>query len=335
MDNRIRQQDVERFWSYVDRGASDACWPWLRGMNGRRSRYGVFYIGNAKWKSHRLAYEIANGSITNGMVVRHRCDRSECCNPRHLELGTNSENVEDRVRRGRSAIGERAGAAVYTEQQVRDLRAAIANGESMRGAGRRLGINPNSACTIASGRIWTHVAMVALCLAFAGPVAAQSDAAQSDETLLLRTCISERSWRTDVDDCVIVAEVVRARMERRGETFAQSIRALAPRLHGGTIAHRRWLLDLDVDCHRPDGWPRSASWERHRDACLETVAEVRAILAGSLVSPCTERPAHWGSRDDVRRRVLHGFRWRDAACPGATLLNRAGFLYRPRDVDPE
>lgn len=159
--------------------------------------------------------------------------------------------------------------------------------------------------------------------------------AQSDETLLLRSCISERGWRTDVDDCVIVAEVVRARMERRGETFAQSIRALAPRLHGGTITHRRWLLDLDVDCHRPDGWPRSASWERHRDACLETVAEVRAILTGSLVSPCTERPAHWGSRDDVRRRVLHGFRWRDAACPGATLLNRAGFLYRPRDVDPE
>lgn len=153
-------------------------------------------------------------------------------------------------------------------------------------------------------------------------------AAQSDEVLLLRTCVSERSWAIDTDDCAVVAEVVRARMERRGESFGEAIRALAPRLHGGTITRRRWLLDLDVDCHRPRGWPATASWERWRSACDATVAEVRAILDGTRASPCIERPAHWGSREDVRRRELAGYRWRDAECPGARLLNRAGFLYR-------
>jgi hypothetical protein len=134
---------------------------------------------------------------------------------------------------------------------------------------------------------------------------------------------------------VIVAEVVRARMERRGGTFAQNIRALAPRLHGGRLTRRRWLADLDTDCHRPRGWPDLPwSGERGReDECLATVAEVRAILAGERVSPCVERPHHWGSRADVARRVAAGFRWRDARCPGAVLLNRAGFLYRPAEVD--
>lgn len=175
--------------------------------------------------------------------------------------------------------------------------------------------------------------LLAVALACAVLVVPVDASAQSDETLLLRSCVSERSWRVETDDCVIVAEVVRARMERRGETFGAALRALAPRLHGGTIAARRWLLDLDVDCHRPAEWPRTASWERRRPACEATVAEVRAILAGERVSPCVERPAHWGSRDDVRRRIAAGYRWRDARCPGAVLLNRAGYLYRPVEVD--
>ena len=169
-------------------------------------------------------------------------------------------------------------------------------------------------------------------LALALVLAAAPAAAQSDETLLLRTCISERGFRTDVDDCAVVHEVVRSRMERRGGSFAENIRALAPRLHGGTITDRRWLLDLDVDCHRPRGL--GATWTSPRgdepsreEACLVTVAEVRALLAGAPPL-CTERPAHWGSRADVARRLASGFRWRDAECPGAVLLNRAGFLYR-------
>lgn len=156
---------------------------------------------------------------------------------------------------------------------------------------------------------------------------------EPDELLLARSCVSERGWRTETDDCAAIAEVVRARMERRGETFATAIRALAPRLHGGTIDDRLWLLDLDEDAHRPRGL--GATWDRERtgglssrrDAWLATLAEARAILAGEVPSPCVERPEHWGSRADVARRRARGFRWRTVDC-GET-ANLYGFLTAP------
>lgn len=175
-----------------------------------------------------------------------------------------------------------------------------------------------------------HVLRALAILALLAPTVA---AAQSDEVMTLRTCISERGFRTDVDDCVIVVEVVRARMERRGGSYAENLRALAPHLLGSPCnVSRRWLCDIDADCHRPRGlvgtWttPRGDEPSRY-EACVETVAEVRALLA-SEASRCEERPAHWGSRSDVARRIAAGFRWRDAECPGLVLLNRAGFLYR-------
>ena len=193
----------------------------------------------------------------------------------------------------------------------------------------------NGHWAVAAVHLIRALALLAL-LSLAPTVAA----AQSDEVMTLRTCLSERGFRTDVDDCVIVVEVVRARMERRGGSYAENLRALAPHLLGSPCnVSRRWLCDIDVDCHRPRGlvgtWttPRGDEPSRYT-ACVSTVAEVRELLA-SEASRCEERPAHWGSRADVARRIAAGFRWRDAECPGLVLLNRAGFLYRRLPIDRE
>lgn len=177
------------------------------------------------------------------------------------------------------------------------------------------------------------LALVLACAALA--IAPGRAAAQPDHVLLARSCVSERSWRVDTDDCRAIAAVVQSRMERRGGTFAANIRALAPRLHGCTITARRWLCDLAPDGHRPDGWPRGASWERRRPQWLATLAEAEAILGGAVPSPCSEPPRCWGSRSDTERRRRAGFRFVDAVCPGAVFVNRFGRLYRPVPVDPE
>lgn len=50
---------------------------------------------------HRWIYEEMFGTIGAGLVVRHKCDNGECINPEHMELGTQKENVQDMIERGR------------------------------------------------------------------------------------------------------------------------------------------------------------------------------------------------------------------------------------------
>lgn len=49
-----------------------------------------------------MAWLLARGDIEDGLHVLHRCDNPPCCNPAHLFLGTNVDNIGDRVAKGRS-----------------------------------------------------------------------------------------------------------------------------------------------------------------------------------------------------------------------------------------
>jgi hypothetical protein len=63
---------------------------------GKRRVYGAISIS-----APRLAWEIANGPIPEGMQVLHRCDEPRCCEPDHLFLGTAADNMADMRRKGR------------------------------------------------------------------------------------------------------------------------------------------------------------------------------------------------------------------------------------------
>lgn len=77
----------------------DGCWNFMAALDG--SGYGKLHIGKRIYRqAHRISYEIHNGPIPNGMLVRHKCDNPRCVNPSHLEVGTSSQNVMDSVVRG-------------------------------------------------------------------------------------------------------------------------------------------------------------------------------------------------------------------------------------------
>ena len=78
---------------------------------------------NGRQKSmSRHLYEIEYGVIPFGKVVRHTCDNSMCINVKHLILGTQQENINDKVLRGRQAKGEKIGVSKLTRLEIISIR---------------------------------------------------------------------------------------------------------------------------------------------------------------------------------------------------------------------
>lgn len=80
--------------------------------------------GSKKARVHRVVYEHYFGPIPEGLLVCHTCDNTRCCNPSHLFLGTDKDNMVDKQMKGRQAFtrGESSGLCKITSQQVLAIR---------------------------------------------------------------------------------------------------------------------------------------------------------------------------------------------------------------------
>lgn len=75
-----------------------------------KSGYGRLRVNGVHWMAHRYSLSCHLGRpIADGMVVMHLCDNPSCVNPEHLKEGTQKENIEDCMSKGRAtkATGKR------------------------------------------------------------------------------------------------------------------------------------------------------------------------------------------------------------------------------------
>lgn len=94
--------------------------------------YGKIKRGGKCLKAHRYAYSEKNGPIPKDMIVCHSCDNPSCINTDHLFLGTNKDNSDDKISKGRDRYavqnGQKNGNAKLTENDVSEIRKLISEG---------------------------------------------------------------------------------------------------------------------------------------------------------------------------------------------------------------
>jgi len=95
------------FWRNITIMGDDEneCWNWNKSTaSDGYGRVGIRKEDSGKTTTipaHRFSWLIHAGLIPENLFCLHKCDNTKCCNPSHLYLGTQSDNMQDKHRRGR------------------------------------------------------------------------------------------------------------------------------------------------------------------------------------------------------------------------------------------
>lgn len=149
----------KRFWNKVDRRSEEECWNWT-GCSRRAGSYGLIFVNKATgyMSAHRASWAMANGPIPDGMFVLHRCDNQRCVNPGHLFIGTQLDNSNDKVSKGRHIVGARTRFVKLTEEQVLTIR-LIRNMTTKTYAelSAEFGVTKSAICSLVNRKSWKHI----------------------------------------------------------------------------------------------------------------------------------------------------------------------------------
>ena len=142
----------ERFLAKVS-PREDGCWIWTGLV--RPDGYGATRFEGREQGAHRVAWKLFRGKIGPGISVCHKCDVRTCVNPEHLFLGTPAQNAQDMRAKGRNHTGEKHRSAKLTLNQVRRIKAMLAEDKMyMSEIAREFGVSETTIRAIKSGRTW-------------------------------------------------------------------------------------------------------------------------------------------------------------------------------------
>lgn len=153
----------QRFEAKIDRapgfGPNGDCWRWVGTIVGG---YGQIRRHGKKVYAHRAAYEMKHGDLVDvragGPLVCHSCDNRACVNDAHLFLGSNADNMQDMIRKGRQVIRDNAGDAnpqsKLNAEQVCEIRA---DKRRLTEIADDYAIQPSTVSLIRNGKRWSHL----------------------------------------------------------------------------------------------------------------------------------------------------------------------------------
>lgn len=153
---QIDDPDFEQFfWSKTVR-TKKGCLEWSGARE--QSGYGHITLGRKRVKTHRVAWQLANGREPV-LDVLHHCDNPPCINPEHLYEGTDADNVRDCMERGRHwvPVGEEAKKSILKEVQVKEIRILISQKIRHIDIAKWYGVSKSAIGHISAGDSWKHL----------------------------------------------------------------------------------------------------------------------------------------------------------------------------------
>lgn len=150
----------ERFARRLSRPDASGCvlWKGTRTSHG----YGQIKCRGVFMLAHRLAWQLANGSIPEGLLVCHHCDVKLCVNAGHLFTGTHKDNSDDMIAKGRDRhdivpFGEGHYRAKLNQAAVLAIRKRARSGEDQKEIAKDFGILQPHVSRILNGRAWKRI----------------------------------------------------------------------------------------------------------------------------------------------------------------------------------
>ena len=122
--------------------------------------YGIVQSEGRSQVAHRVSYKKYVGKIGKGLFVLHRCDNPPCINPKHLFLGTNMDNMQDKMRKGRLRVlfGENHPMAKVKNVDIIKMRKDYANAKfTLEELARIYKLSPLTVRDIIKRKRWKHL----------------------------------------------------------------------------------------------------------------------------------------------------------------------------------
>lgn len=158
---RTDHTDIERsklrLLSLIDK-TTHGCWIWQGYVATKGLGYGKIGLGTTSWWAHRAFYHFFKGSIPQGKQVCHNCDIPLCCNPAHLYIGTQQDNINDQIRRGRNCRGVKSHHAKLNDNKIAGIRALwITEKFSQTQIAEMFGVKQQAIDKIVNYKKWRHL----------------------------------------------------------------------------------------------------------------------------------------------------------------------------------
>ena len=133
----------------------DGCLLWTGPVSS--DGYGRACFDSVRERAHRMAYRHYYGDFPKELHILHTCDNPLCISHQHLTLGTNQDNVQDKVNKGRHLTGERIGNSKLTTKDVLTIRQLRQSGRTLKTLAEQFHVSTTNVSDICRRKIWRHL----------------------------------------------------------------------------------------------------------------------------------------------------------------------------------